>query len=99
MPRDETNVQDVQPEPQPEPQMQPTIFDQLQYAFDGLLACIRADDPLRAMMFAGILIRVASTLQVECCQHLVDQMPSKATLPGLHEEVTVFAGMEGTING
>ena len=100
MSQDETNEQDVQPETQPEtqPQPQPTIFDELQYGYDGLVACIRADDLLRSTMFAGLLIKTASILQVRACQQMVGQLPSKAILPGLHEEFTVIAGMEGTVD-
>ncbi len=76
-----------------------TIFDELQYAYDGLLTCLRADDPLRATLFAGILIQVASTLQIQACQYMVKEASSiGATLPGVHEEIVVFAGMEGTVD-
>ncbi len=77
-----------------------TIFDELQYAYDGLLTCLRANDPLRTTLFAGILIQVASTLQIQACQHMVNEASSiGAALPGVHEEIVVFAGMEGTVNG
>lgn len=98
MSNEENIEQDAQPEP-PEATQQLTIFDELQYAYDGLLACLRADDLLRATMFAGILIQTASTLQVRACRHLVSQMPSKAILPGLHEEFIISAGMEGIVDG
>ncbi len=76
---------------------QPTVFDELQYAYSGLIACLRADDLLRVTLFAGILTQVSSKVQIRACQHLVNKASSVgAILPGLYEEIVVFAGMEGT---
>ena len=97
-----------QPPQQPPQQSQPegqqsqpetTIFDELRYAYDGLIACLNADDLVRATLFAGILIQVSSTVQVRACQHLVNKVsPAGTILPGLYEETIVCAGTEELTN-